>query len=47
MLLTQLLAADAGETAMISFSNEVKVHQDFTGNADLMTHSLRMLRPEG
>ena len=47
LLLTQLLAADAGETAMISFSDEVKVHQEFTGNPDLVTHSLRMLRREG
>src|SRR5439155_3207818 len=31
ILFTQLLAADAGDTAMISFSDEVKVHQDFTG----------------
>jgi len=47
VLLTQLLAADAGETAMISFSDEAKVHQEFTGNPDLVTHSLRMLRMEG
>jgi VWFA-related protein len=47
LLLTQLLAADAGETAMISFSDDVKVHQEFTGNPDLVTHSLRMLRKEG
>ena len=47
VLLTQLLAADAGETAMISFSDEVKVHQEFTGNPDVLTHSLRILRMEG
>jgi VWFA-related protein len=47
ILLTQLLAADAGETAVISFSDEVKVHQEFTGNPDLVIHSLRMLRKEG
>src|SRR6266446_2694108 len=47
ILFTQLLAADAGETAVISFSDEVKVHQEFTGNPDLVTHSLRMLRKEG
>jgi VWFA-related protein len=47
ILLTQLLAADAGETATISFSDDVKVHQDFTANPDLVTHSLRMLRREG
>jgi VWFA-related protein len=47
LLLTQLLAADAGETAMISFSDEVKLNQEFTGSPDLLTHSLRMLRMEG
>jgi VWFA-related protein len=47
ILFTQLLAADAGETAVISFSDEVKVHQEFTGNPDLVIHSLRMLRKEG
>jgi VWFA-related protein len=47
LLLAQLLAADAGETAMISFSDDVKVHQEFTANPDLVTHSLRMLRIEG
>ena len=47
ILFTQLLAADAGETAVISFSDEVKVHQDFTGDPDLVIHALRMLRKEG
>jgi len=47
ILFTQLLAADAGETAVISFSDEVKVHQNFTGNPDSVIHALRMLRMEG
>jgi len=47
ILFTQLLAADAGETAVISFSDEVKVHQEFTSNPDFVMHSLRMLRMEG
>ena len=47
ILFTQLLAADAGETAVISFSDEVKLHQGFTGNPDLVIHALRMLRKEG
>jgi VWFA-related protein len=47
ILFTQLLAADAGETAVISFADEVKVHQDFTGNPDSVIHALRMLRKEG
>src|SRR6202050_4934170 len=47
ILFTQLLAADAGETAVISFSDAVKVHQDFTGDPDFVIHALRMLRMEG
>jgi len=47
ILFTQLLAADAGETAVISFSDEVRVHQEFTSDPDLVIHSLRMLRREG
>ena len=47
ILFSQLLAADAGETAVISFSDEVKVHQDFTAKPDLVIHALRMLRKEG
>lgn len=47
ILFTQLLAADAGETAVLSFSDEVKLHQDFTSNPDEVTRSLRMLRKEG
>src|SRR5580698_932749 len=34
ILLTQLLAANAGKTAVITFSDEVKVHQNFTGDPD-------------
>ena len=47
ILFTQLLAADAGETAVISFSGKVTVHQDFTGDPNPVIHSLRMLRKEG
>ena len=47
ILFTQLLAAEAGETAVISFSSEVRVHQDFTGSPDSVIHALRMLRKEG
>ena len=47
ILVTSLLAAGAGETAVISFSDDVKVHQDFTASPDLVTHALRMLRKEG
>ena len=44
ILLTQLLAAYAGETAVISFSSRVRVHQEFTGSPDEVIHALRMLR---
>ncbi len=47
ILLTELIAAEAGETAMISFSRDVRVHQEFTHNSNLITHSLQMLRKEG
>jgi VWFA-related protein len=47
ILFTQLLAAEAGETALITFSDGVTVHQDFTGDPDKVSHALRMLRKEG
>jgi len=47
ILFSQLLAGNAGETAMISFSDVVKVHQGFTDDADAVTHSIQMLRMEG
>jgi VWFA-related protein len=47
ILFSQLLAADAGETAVISFSDEVTVRQEFTANPDLVTHSLQELSNEG
>jgi VWFA-related protein len=47
ILFTELLAADAGETAVISFSDSVTVHQNFTDSPDLVIHALRMLRKEG
>jgi VWFA-related protein len=47
ILFSQLLAGNAGETAMISFSDDVMVHQNFTSDADSVTHAMRMLRKEG
>ena len=47
ILATQLIAADAGQTAVLSFSDEVNLRQDFTGNPDLVSHALRMLRKDG
>ena len=47
ILFTELLAAYGGETAVISFSDRVKLHQDFTGSPNPVIHALRMLRKEG
>jgi len=47
ILFTELLAAGGGESAIISFSDAVKVRQDFTSEPDKVTHALRMLRNEG
>jgi VWFA-related protein len=47
ILFAQLLAADAGTTAVVSFSDSVRKHQDFTDDADAVIHALRMLRKEG
>lgn len=47
ILFTQLLAADAGKTAVVTFSDDVKVHQDFTGDPDKVSNALTMLRKEG
>ena len=47
ILFTQLLAGDRGRTALLSFSDDVKVHQDFTGDSDSVIHAMRMLRKEG
>jgi VWFA-related protein len=47
ILFTQLLAAYGGETAVISFSDEVKIRQDFTSDPELVIRALRTLRKEG
>jgi VWFA-related protein len=47
ILFTQFLAGSGGETAVISFSDEVKIHQEFTGSPDSVIHALRMLSKEG
>lgn len=47
ILLTQLLAADRGESTVLSFSDAVKVHQPFTSEPEPVIHALRMLRKEG
>ncbi len=46
ILFTQLLAADAGETAVISFSDESRSTR-ISPATRILSHSLRMLRKEG
>ncbi len=47
LLFTQLLAGDAGETAVISFGGGVTVHQDFTTDSDKVVRALAKLKMEG
>jgi VWFA-related protein len=47
ILFSQLLAGDAGETALITFSSDVRLMQDFTSDPDLLTRALRTLRTQG
>ena len=47
ILFSQLLAADRGETALISFSDDVSEVVPFTSDPDDLTHELKRLRPEG
>jgi VWFA-related protein len=46
-LFTDLLSAEAGETAVVSFSDAPRVLQDFTTDSKLLNHSVRALRVEG
>ena len=47
ILFTQLLSGEAGETAVLSFSDGVTVHQDFTTDSDKVADSLAHLKMEG
>ncbi|HUB78674.1 MAG TPA: VWA domain-containing protein [Bryobacteraceae bacterium] len=47
ILFSQLLAADQGETALISFSDHVTQLVDFTSDPDDLTQRLRRMRPDG
>lgn len=47
ILLAELLAADQGETALLSFSNDVTEVVPFTSDADNLTHELKRMHPEG
>jgi len=47
ILFSQLLAADQGETALISFSDHVSQIVDFTSDPDDLSHELKRMRPDG
>ena len=47
ILFAELVAAHAGETAILSFSDRITVRQDFTDDPDAVIHALRMLRKDG
>jgi VWFA-related protein len=47
ILFTQLLAGDAGETALLSFGDQVEVRQNFTGDPDTLIKAIRKLRMDG
>jgi len=46
-LFSDLLAGDAGETAILSFSAQPKLIQDFTTDSRPLTHALHNLRVQG
>jgi VWFA-related protein len=47
ILFSQLLAADQGETALITFSGHVTQLVDFTSDPDDLTQRLKRIRPDG
>ena len=47
ILFSELLAADQGETALLTFSDTVTELVDFTSDADDLTHELKRLHPDG
>jgi VWFA-related protein len=47
ILFSQLLAADQGETALISFSDAVTELAGFTSDPDDLAHELKRMRPDG
>jgi len=47
ILFTQLLAGEAGETAVISFSDGVTVHQNFTTDTDKVIDALKGMHMKG
>lgn len=46
-LFSQLLAGDAGETAVVSFSDHVQLSQDFTTDSEVLARAMQSLRVQG
>lgn len=47
ILFTQLIVGETGEAAVISFDNELKLLQDFTGNQELVEAAFKNLKAGG
>lgn len=47
ILFSELIAAEAGETALVTFSQNVKVVQDFTADSNRLSRALKSLRVQG
>jgi len=47
ILFSQVVAADAGETALLSFSDHVTPLVDFTSDPDDLSNALKRIRPDG
>jgi VWFA-related protein len=47
VLFSDLLSGEAGETAIVSFSDHVRVSQDFTTDSSRLTKALKALRVQG
>jgi VWFA-related protein len=47
ILFSQLMAGDKGETALLTFSDDVTQLVDFTAEPDDLAHELKRLRPNG
>ena len=47
ILFANLLAGDRGETALVTFSDEVRTLRDFTSNSDRLSAGLRSLHVQG
>ncbi len=47
VLFSDLLSAEKGETALLTFSDTVQVAQEFTSDSQMLTGTLKNLRPQG